>query len=74
MGYSVFYKVLKTTVLEFPLAQQIKDPTCRRIGLGCCCGAGSIPSLGISTCQGCGMGVETIYNSKSLLPGAEKEN
>ena len=27
---------------------------CHRHGSGCCCGAGSIPALGTSTCHRCG--------------------
>ena len=33
---------------------RLRIQCCQSSGLGCCCGAGSIPGLGTSTCPGCG--------------------
>ena len=41
-------------ILEFPLwCSGLRIWHCHCSGLDCCCGAGLIPGLGISTCRGC---------------------
>ena len=46
-----FFKVLSGSSL---VAQQWRVWHCHCSGLGCCCGPGLIPSVGTSTCCGCG--------------------
>ena len=52
LGPSDMHKyTYKKNLWSYLMVQQVKDLCCHWSGLGCCCGAGSIPGLGTSICQ-----------------------
>ena len=52
LGPSDMHKyTYKKNLWSYLMVQQVKDLCCHWSGLGCCCGAGSIPGLGTSVCQ-----------------------
>ena len=50
------------------VVQQVKYPSLSRCGSGCCCGEGSIPSLGTSECCTYGQKFKLKKKKTGILP------